>query len=162
MLAEFLGVELAFAGALGGLVFLFAPLLHLVGMVVIVGEGVVNSREIEIVVRGHILGVLAFVDNTGSDMEHADTASVDPRFTTERIFCRDDLGHTRCSVWIDKEVRPLGLCRSERCECALGSKAEILQLQEPAQRSEQDRWSGHGVELGRPFGPNSSGGLGIE
>ena len=85
--------------------FLFVSLLHFVGMVVVVCESVMNGREIEIVVTGHALRVFAFVDDTGSDMKHADASAVDLRLTTKRALGRDDVSRTRCSVRIDKEVR---------------------------------------------------------
>jgi hypothetical protein len=138
-------------------------------MVVVVCEGVVNGREIEVVVRGYVLRMLTFVDGTGGDMEHTDTSAVDSRLTAERILGRDDLGHGCDCSRIDKRFAfsipaVLGGARGGGVRAGCWKGAAAFHLRKPAARCarEQDRGGGRGAAwvggraLTSPSGRDSS------
>ncbi len=99
-------VELLLFHSLGGLMRLLTPLLHLVRVVEVVGERVMNGGEVEVIIRCDVLWMLTFVYNTSGDVENANTSALDPWFTPECILCGDDLGHSCSFSRVYKEVCP--------------------------------------------------------
>ena len=70
-------------------------LLHLPGVVVIIGEGAMNVGDVEVVVGSNLLRWLAGVDHVLGDVMDADSSPFDSGCTTEDVLGRNDFTHYR-------------------------------------------------------------------
>jgi hypothetical protein len=91
--AILLWIDLLLLGASASLTFQFAPVLHLLWVVVIVGEGMIDIGEIDLVGSDHRFRSVALVDDTGRDVEYTDAPPVETWLAAERVVGRDDLSY---------------------------------------------------------------------